>query len=109
MVADQDISKIQNFKMKWDLEPISFIGLDAFWASEINLDLLSICSNTASHFEILKKAMERNIPYILCEKPITDKEDELKEIAELSKKSNSKIIVNHILRWEPGVDSIKEN
>ncbi|EMN37699.1 cytidylyltransferase domain-containing protein [Leptospira interrogans] len=107
-VADRDISKIQNFKMKWGFEPISFVDLDSFWTSEINLDLLSICSNTASHFEILKKAMEKNIPYILCEKPITDKEDELNEIVALSKRSNSKIIVNHILRWEPGVDSIKE-
>ncbi|TGN18251.1 cytidylyltransferase domain-containing protein [Leptospira idonii] len=106
-IMDKDSARSERFKAKWSLDVDSFTDINHFFDSSSNIDLLSICSNTDSHFEILKSAFERNIPFVLCEKPITEKEDELKEIVRLSQKSKTKLIINHILRWEPGVHSIQ--
>jgi predicted dehydrogenase len=70
-------------------------------------DILSICTPTKTHFEFLSTSLNKNIPIIICEKPISNNEDELDQLKAFYTASNSKVIVNYIRRFQPAFYSLK--
>lgn len=70
-------------------------------------DIVSICTPTFTHFEILKNAIEVGVKTIICEKPISNSIEEMVQLKEMYDKGCSKILVNYIRRFQPSFLSLK--
>jgi predicted dehydrogenase len=64
-------------------------------------DIVSICSPTNTHFNLLSKVLKRNTSVIICEKPISTDYDELEQLREIYINSSSRVLVNYIRRFQP--------
>ena len=71
------------------------------------VDLASICASTKYHFEIAKKAIDKEVN-ILIEKPITANAEEGKKLVNLLKDKDIVVGVGHIERFNPIVGEIKK-
>jgi len=69
-------------------------------------DVISICSKTSSHFNILKTVIAKN-KHALVEKPICEKINEIHELKRLLKKSDSTLQVGFIERFNPAYLNLK--
>ncbi|MBO5294792.1 MAG: Gfo/Idh/MocA family oxidoreductase [Clostridia bacterium] len=75
--------------------------------SEKRADVLVIATPDDCHVEHCLAAMKMGYD-ILCEKPLTDKEDECKQLLETQKKYGNKILVCHVLRYASAYVKLKE-
>lgn len=108
-VAIVETNNKKRLKIKGKFPKINlYKNLDDLLSSEHNIDIISICSPTSTHFEILKKLIKKNIKIIICEKPICSSITQAKEIYNLSKKRKSIIVVNHQRRFEQNFLSAKK-
>ena len=73
---------------------------------DLNLDIVSICVPTGSHFDIAKKLISKKIN-VLIEKPITNSISDAEELIKLSDKVNVILGVGHIERFNPVVKETK--
>ena len=71
------------------------------------LDILDICLPTYLHAEYAVRALERGI-HVLCEKPISLKEEDVDRIYSTAEKNNVKFMVAHVLRFWPEYAQIKD-
>lgn len=71
-------------------------------------DLVCICTPTSTHYEILKNAMLAEVKTVICEKPVAYCEKEIKKLKELYLKSESRVIVNYIRRFQPEFINLKD-
>lgn len=69
-------------------------------------DVISICSKTSSHFNILKTVIANN-KHALVEKPICENIDEIHELKKLLKNSKSTLQVGFIERFNPAYLNLK--
>jgi UDP-N-acetylglucosamine 3-dehydrogenase len=67
-----------------------------------NIDTISICTPTITHFDLAKKALESG-KNVLVEKPMTNTVEEAKELIHLAKKHDSKLAVGFIERFNPAI------
>jgi predicted dehydrogenase len=65
------------------------------------VDAVFITSPTSSHFYYLKLLLEGEVPYIFVEKPMTATYEEAKKVIDIQSKSQSKIYVGFIERFNP--------
>ena len=72
-----------------------------------DIDILSIASPTAQHHEHLHFALEKRVPVILCEKPLTETLSQAINVADLLPHSTSKIVVNYFRRFNPGLIQLR--
>ena len=72
----------------------------------IKCDALFICSNTPSHFEMVKMCLE-NKKHVFVEKPMANTIEEGKAIVEMVKEANVKLQVGHVERFNPAYTSLK--
>ncbi len=70
-------------------------------------DVLFITTGDSLHIRMAKKALQLGYD-IVMEKPISDKAEELQELAELAHKSGRKIMVCHVLRYTVMMRKLKE-
>ena len=71
------------------------------------IDAVMVHSSTESHFQICKMLLENNIT-VYVDKPIGYHYEEAKELYELSKKNNTKIMVGFNRRYVPKVRELKD-
>ena len=64
-------------------------------------DIISISTPTPTHHQYLKAAMKANVPVIICEKPVAGSLEELAELEELYRDSDSRVLINYIRRFQP--------
>jgi len=64
-------------------------------------DLLHIVTQPDLRLQLLTVAHEHNVPAVIVEKPIAITGSDYKAIMELGKKSKTKFVVNHQLRFHP--------
>ena len=69
-------------------------------------DVISICSKTSSHFNILKTVIANN-KHALVEKPICENTNEIYELKRLLKNSKSTLQVGFIERFNPAYLNLK--
>ncbi len=67
-----------------------------------DIDMVSICTPTVTHADIALEAMEAG-KHVLVEKPMTSTVAEAKELIKVSRKSNVKLTVGFVERFNPGV------
>ena len=84
----------------------AFYDVDEFLAQD-ELDMISICTPTTTHFEIGIKAVE-NGKHVLVEKPVTTTVKEAIELTGAARKKGVKLTVGFIERFNPIVQTIKE-
>ena len=75
--------------------------------SNEEIDILDICLPTYLHADYAVKAMERGI-HVICEKPISLKEEDIDRVYETAKKNNVKFMVAQVLRFWPEYELLKE-
>jgi predicted dehydrogenase len=107
-VCDQDPVKLKEFSEKWGS------GIECFQSSDDLLlrhrpDILSICTPTPVHEKDLLRALGTDIPCVLCEKPFIEDLEKASEISDLYRCSGKSLLINHGLRWEPGIQKIRNN
>ena len=71
------------------------------------LDILDICLPTYLHADYAVRALERGI-HVLCEKPMSLKEEDVDRIYSTAEKNNVKFMVAHVLRFWPEYAQIKD-
>lgn len=71
-------------------------------------DCVSICTPTDTHFELLNKVLATGVKVIVCEKPISNKLNELKESKLIYLNGKSKVLVNYFRRFQPSFIELKE-
>ena len=71
------------------------------------IDILDICLPTYLHADYAIKAMEQGIN-VICEKPISLKEEDVKRIYSTAQKMNVKFMVAQVLRFWPEYELVKE-
>ena len=116
-----------HLKLLKEIENINFVGfyeLDKQKASKIeseyavrsysdydsllnDIEALSIVIPTNLHYKIAKKALEKG-KHVFIEKPITETIAHAKELIAMAERSNLKIQVGHIERFNPAILSIEK-
>lgn len=75
--------------------------------SKEKIDILDICLPTYLHADNAIKAMEKGI-HVICEKPISLKEEDVERVYSTAKKTNVKFMVAQVLRFWPEYELLKE-
>ena len=70
-------------------------------------DIVSICTPTDTHFNLLNKLFSLNIPLIICEKPISNNIQELEILKIQYANSTTNILVNYFRRFHPSYIELK--
>ena len=83
-----------------------FRSADEMFAQPKLADVMMITTQDAMHKEHALKAMERGYD-LLLEKPISNKLEDVVEIANTAKRLGRKVIVCHVLRYTPFYKTVK--
>ncbi len=86
------------------------ISSDVYFYEDVNemiikCDALFVCSNTPSHFEMVKLCLINN-KHVFVEKPITTTLEEALELVKLTEKNNLIGQVGHVERFNPAITSV---
>lgn len=66
-----------------------------------NLQVVSICTPTALHHEMVLAAVHAGVRAIFCEKPLAATSEQAAEMVEVCQAAGVLLAVNHTRRWEP--------
>lgn len=107
--CDLDPMKISGFKSRWGRHIRGYLDFDEMLKKE-SIDIISICSDTASHFRILKKVFKKDeIKIIICEKPLVETMGELELIRDIIKQHPLKrLVVNYSRRFDPSFKTVED-
>lgn len=92
-VCDVDIKKAKIFAKRWKIKYVSNSIDDIL--NDCNPDLVSICTNTDTHYKITKKVIESGVKKIWLEKPATNNLNQTSNIFKLAKKYNVKVTISY--------------
>ncbi|MBI4925391.1 MAG: Gfo/Idh/MocA family oxidoreductase [Bdellovibrio sp.] len=104
-VADKDITRLKL------LEP-HYPGIIITESADVifkdsTVDAVVICTPTAMHYELAKKALENN-KHVFVEKPLARDSKECKELITLAKKMNKVLFVGHIFLYNAGIQAVRK-
>ena len=102
--AEVDSSKRKLYENKYRVKGYS--TLDSLIANE-NLDAVTICTPTSTHYELAKKTLNSGIA-TLVEKPLTYSSNEGEDLVKLSKKNNAMLTIGFIERCNPAIDGLRQ-
>ena len=86
--ASRDFPKTQIFE-----DPVRMI-------EEMDVDAVNIVSPEDTHAEIVRQALNKGI-HVFCEKPLSTRLEEARELVALAKHKNLLLRLGYILRYEP--------
>ena len=99
-ICDVRSERIDRFAKLFEVDKDGIFLDEKEFFKEKRADLLIIATQDADHYRHMMKAFELGYD-VLCEKPITDKEEECLKLLETQKKYNVKAIICHVLRYSP--------
>jgi predicted dehydrogenase len=98
-LCDLDENKVNRYADKFEVRGrYTDVGR---MLEEEGLDILSICTSSSSHLEIVRAATESNVKAIFCEKPIADSLDAADEMIQLCNERCAVLVINHQRRFDP--------
>lgn len=100
------ICDIRTERMEKYLNKRHYTDFEEMLANE-ELDILDICLPTYLHADFAVKAMEKGIN-VICEKPISLKNEDVERVYSTAKKNNVKFMVAQVLRFWPEYELLKE-
>lgn len=98
-LADLDKDKTRRYGEKFGVDGL-YVDYREMLAQE-KLDILSICTWSETHREILEQAVRAGVKAIFCEKPIADSLAAADAMIELCAADDVLLIVNHKRRFDP--------
>lgn len=98
-VADVDAAKRANFATRWGIIG-TYADYNEMFAQE-KLDMVSVCTPTAAHFDAVKRAILAGVKAVFCEKPAMATLAQADEIETLAAERKAVVAVNHSRRWDP--------
>lgn len=104
--CDVDSLKLKEFGDKWGVKNLYADYKEMF--KKEKLDMVSICTWPASHFEVAREAVRRRIKAIFCEKPITDNLKTADRLVKLCREKGVILAVNHSRRWDTFHQEVKK-
>src|SRR4030065_60300 len=100
-VIDMDIEKAKKAGDKWGCST----DTDILNFRNENIDIISVCTPTETHFDILKQVLELKPKLVVAEKPFCSNLKEAEEISAIYKQAGIPMLINYTRRFEP--DHIK--
>ena len=104
-LSGSSLSRSKEFAAKYKIPYACSSYMELCELSDI--DLVCVTAPNKYHLEMVKYAM-KNKKNIICEKPVSEKIDEVIELNELAKNYDRILVVDHQLRYNPYINMIKE-
>lgn len=105
-VVDSDEKKLERAKAEHGVSHL-FKDYKSFLKSKLTADIVAICTQDDTHCEIASECMYSGYD-LLLEKPVSNKESDVREVYRVAKVTGRRIIVTHVLRYSPFYSKIKE-
>ena len=97
--ADPDESRLRRFVERRGVT-VGYRSYREMLANE-SIQLLSVCSPTPLHHEMVLEASRSGVRAIFCEKPLASTMDEAVEMVDVCDSAGVVLAVNHTRRWDP--------
>lgn len=98
--VEPDSDKRQRFMEFWNIEH-GFASWADVHDTQLNFDVVSICSPTEFHARDVEEALRLHPRLIFCEKPVTKSYRETLHLAERCESAAVLFMINHTRRWDP--------
>lgn len=72
-----------------------------------NMDIAFVCCSTSSHYEVIKRCLDKGIKYLFCTKPFTGDYDKAKELFDIAKNKNINIFVDNLFLFRKEIMNIQ--
>lgn len=105
-LCDTDTERLKKYSEKFCVPKVYTEYKEMFKNEDI--DILSICTWSSTHLELVKEAVKHNIKMIVCEKPIATTLADAKEMADLCKEKKIILLIDHQRRFDKTHKKIKE-
>jgi predicted dehydrogenase len=105
-LCDLDESKLEKYGLKYNIT--NLYTDPKLMLEELDLDIVSICTNPNTHHELVKLISNSGVKTIFCEKPMADNVSHAKEIIQTCKNNNTILVVDHQRRFQPLYKQIKK-
>ncbi|MAF85138.1 MAG: hypothetical protein CL875_03050 [Dehalococcoidales bacterium] len=104
--AEPDITRLNKFAQRCpQAKPYQDYGE---MLKDNRLDIMSICSPTDTHFEILSRTVEAEVKAIFCEKPIASRGEDARQMVDICQAKKVILAVNYTRRWDQNYRRVKE-
>lgn len=100
--VEPDRNKREAFMRRWSV-PRGFGTMDQALAAGDNVDVISVCSPTASHHQDVLAAVRMGPRLVFCEKPVTASAAQTSEVIARCAEAGVLLAVNYTRRWDPDV------
>ena len=97
--ADSDENRRRRFLYR-SVTATAYVDYRSMLQSE-NLHVLSVCTPTVLHHEMVLAGVRAGVRAIFCEKPLAATSEEAAEMVEACQTAGVLLAVNHTRRWEP--------
>lgn len=97
--ADSDAGRRDRFLTR-SVSAKAYFDYREMFAAE-RLDVVSVCTPTALHREMVLAAVQAGVRAIFCEKPLAATPEQAAEMVEACQSAGVLLAVNHTRRWEP--------
>ena len=104
-IAGSSLERSKEFANKYNMPRACSDYIDLCDISDI--DLVCITTPNSFHADMVKYAMKQR-KHIICEKPVSEKKEEIEDLLNLSKDYNKIIVVDHQLRYNPYITEIRK-
>lgn len=104
--SSRNLERRQRFTQRWGVENVY-----ADWRELLErekLDIVSVCTTTPSHAEIVISAAAANVRAIFAEKPIATTLAEADQMVRACEEKNIELVINHTRRWESNFEKVRE-
>ena len=97
-VVDDDEESVLLFKKQFNNIP-AFLSIGELMGDQ-DIDIVSICTPTATHYPVLKEILKYPVKAVFCEKPIASTIQDAINMVEMCAAKNVFLSVNHTRRWD---------
>lgn len=107
-IADLDPSKVEEVAKTYDVPRENcYASVEALLEKEQLADVIFITTQDRQHVGHAIPALEKGY-HILLEKPVSPDLEECRQLTEVAKRCNRKVVVCHVLRYTPFYTKLKE-
>lgn len=103
--ADKDASRLDSLRSSYP--GITFTSDLSAVTDNDGIDAVVIATPTASHYALVKTCLLNN-KHVLCEKPVTVKSKESRELSILAEKKQKLLMIGYVFLYNNGIIAFKE-
>jgi len=104
-VCDRNLDLAKRAQTRWNVSYCTSRFEDLF---DLKLDVVSLCTPPEGRVEMVRKIAAHGIPLIFCEKPLGKTYAEVKEICDIVKSSQTRVLVNYIRRFDDEIRHLRD-